>query len=143
MLDKNAVNNVIDNPLNAFNYPEFIAAIAAHLDVAISLEGYQESFKAGVPMTKSPISNCDLCGAITFGFDKEHAKVTDCTIANLLSQGKSLGNINLWYAVIYFIVKGKPQLNIKGIENLGQVVQPADILSFEEIKDISFKVERL
>lgn len=136
------MNDVIDNPLNAFKYPEFIAAIAEHLDVFVSLEGYQESYKAGMPMVKSPISNMPLCGALAFGYNYKHAEVTDYTLSVLLAGGKLLGNQNLWFAVVYFIIKGRPTMRLEGLAE-NQMIKPSTVLEFKVRENVKNTMERL
>ncbi|CAL5980845.1 Conserved_hypothetical protein [Hexamita inflata] len=138
-LEKNAVEDVINNPLNAFKYKEFIQMIADHLDVFVSLESYQQAEKAKCPMKQSPITRQPICGVISFGQTEEHSSISDDTLRKLLSNGKQLGNINLWFAVIYFIIKGDPKFDPSLIPKGPElIIQPNQVL-----KKPHSKLERL
>ncbi|CAL5990108.1 Conserved_hypothetical protein [Hexamita inflata] len=138
-LDKNAVEDVINNPLNAFKYKEFIQKIADHLDVFVSLESYQQAEKAKCSMKQSPITRQPICGVISFGQTEEHSNISDDTIQKLLSNGKHLGNTNLWFAVIYFIIKGDPKFDPSLIPKGPElIIQPNQVL-----KKPHSKLERL
>ncbi|CAL6113701.1 Conserved_hypothetical protein [Hexamita inflata] len=143
LLDKYQVEECINNPLNAFKFPDFIKAIADHLDVYISLEAYKESFNADMPLTNSPITGSALCGALAFGENNEYAKVTDYTLAVLLAGGKLMGNINLWFAVIYFIIRGNPKLQKSLLPEEDSVIETKSVYTIEVIQNVHSHAERL
>lgn len=56
-------------------------------------------------LLKNPFTQNKLLGGIPLGTHKSHIKVGNCTIAKLISGGKILGNLNLYYAVIWALIK--------------------------------------
>ncbi|CAL6024334.1 Conserved_hypothetical protein [Hexamita inflata] len=143
LLEKQQIDDCINNPLNAFKYPDFIKAIADHLDVYVSLQAYKQSFDSKVPLIKSPITGNDLCGALSFGSSNESANVTDYTIAVLLAGGKLMGNINLWFSVIYFIIKGNPRMQKHLLPEIDSVVDPKKLYTVEISQNVRIQAERL
>lgn len=65
---------------------------------------------------KNPFTQRKLLGAIPLGCDKSHVDVGNYTIAKMFSQGKILGNLNLFYAAIWFIIKEKELEYLNEIE---------------------------
>lgn len=65
---------------------------------------------------KNPFTQNRLLGAIPLGCHHSHVKVGNHTIAKLISDGKILGNLNMYYAVIWHIIKEKEIEYLKDIE---------------------------
>ncbi len=63
--------------------------------------------KYGDKFLKNPFTQRKLLGAISLGSHKNHVKVGNYTIPRMFSDGKIIGNLNLYYAVIWHIVQEK------------------------------------
>jgi hypothetical protein len=61
--------------------------------------------KYGDKFLKNPFTQRKLLGAIPLGSHKTHVEVGNYTIARLFSDGKILGNLNLFFAAIWHIIK--------------------------------------
>jgi hypothetical protein len=60
------------------------------------------------PIELSPITRRPVLGFIPLGGHPSHVKAANWTLANLFSGGKVMGNVDFWFAVLYFlIVEGK------------------------------------
>lgn len=56
---------------------------------------------------KNPYTQNKLMGSIPLGCHHSHITVGNYTIAKMFSDGKILGNLNMFYAAIWYIVKEK------------------------------------
>jgi hypothetical protein len=56
-------------------------------------------------LLKNPFTQNRLLGGIPLGTHHSHVKVGNYTIAKLISGGKILGNMNLYYALIWYLIK--------------------------------------
>jgi hypothetical protein len=99
-VDTQIVNDVTDCPINLFKYPELVAAVKARLGHHVGLE----SMRTNGGLVLSPMTREPILGGLVLGAHHEHAKATDWTLSRLFSGGKLLGNADLWFAVIWFIV---------------------------------------
>jgi hypothetical protein len=54
---------------------------------------------------KSPLTRDEIFGGLCLGKDNSHVQATNSTLRHVLTGGKSLGNIDLWFAIIYFIIQ--------------------------------------
>lgn len=107
-LKDNQLDDVINCPLNALNYPDFIKAITETFDVACGLSMIKMGEGA---LDTSPFTRADLIGQIYFGCNESQANGTNYTIATMLTGNlsKKLGNIDLWYVVIFQILQSIPR----------------------------------
>lgn len=103
-ISKRDTSFIIDCPLNSVLLKQFIESIKNHLDHPISLKSYREAEKTNHPITESPITRRHVIGAIPLGANKSHVEAADWTIAQLINNGKSLGQKDLWFAVLWMIV---------------------------------------
>lgn len=55
-------------------------------------------------MLKNPFTQNRLLGAIPLGTHESHVAVGNHTLAKLITGGKMLGNLNLYYAVIWYLI---------------------------------------
>ena len=98
-------NDLINCPLSAIYNKDFIAYLKSSLDSYMSLE----SFKALYDMDKdniiSPTTRAEIKSVICLGKDKSHVTVTNSILKHCLTNGKKLGNTDLWFAAIYLIIK--------------------------------------
>ncbi len=67
-------------------------------------------------LLKNPFTQNRLLGSIPLGSDKSHVKVGNYTIAKLIAGGKIMGNVNLYYAVIWYLIQEKTIEYLKDIE---------------------------
>ena len=83
------------------------------IDHAISLKQIREAEKSGHPLEVSPMTRKKIIGILPLGESKEHVKAADWTLMQLISGGKNLGDRNLWFSIIWLLVKRKqyPYLN--------------------------------
>jgi len=100
----NVRESLINCPLNALKNNDAIAFLKRTLGHAISIEAYKELVDHGIS-DKSPLTRDDIVGGLCLGSDFSHVKATNSTIRHGILGGKSLGNVDLWYAVFYLIVE--------------------------------------
>ena len=94
----------INCPLNALKNNDAIAFLKKTLGHVISIEAYKELVEHGIS-DKSPLTRDDIMGGLCLGADFSHVKATNSTIRHGLLGGKSLGNVDLWFAVFYLMVE--------------------------------------
>ncbi len=58
-------------------------------------------------LLKNPFTQKRLLGSIPLGMHKSHVTVGNHTIAKLIAGGKILGNTNLYYAVVWYLIQEK------------------------------------
>jgi len=100
----NVRDSLINCPLNALKNNDVITFLKKTLGHAISIEAYKELVEYGIS-DKSPLTRDDIMGGLCLGADFSHVKATNSTIRHGLLGGKSLGNVDLWYAVFYLMVE--------------------------------------
>ncbi|KAK2949823.1 hypothetical protein BLNAU_15218 [Blattamonas nauphoetae] len=104
-VEKKQTDLLIDSPLNALHSPDFVTKLMDHCDHAVSLGMVREAENTGHPLKTSPITRKALLGFLPLGPHETHVKAADWTLSQLISGGKALGNKDLWFAVIWFLVK--------------------------------------
>ena len=97
-------DSLINCPLNALRNNDILNYIKSLFDCVISIEAYKELVEYGIS-DKSPLTREQIFGGLCLGKDSSHIKATNSTLRYILTSGKSLGNMDLWFAVIYFIIK--------------------------------------
>jgi len=55
-------------------------------------------------MLKNPFTQNRLLGAIPLGNHHSHVTVANYTIAKMVAGGKIMGNLNMYYAVIWYLI---------------------------------------
>lgn len=103
--EKVSLEKILNCPLNALYNDDFINKIKLYMDHPISLKTLREAEEKGYPFEKSPITRKKIIGAITLGESEEHVKCADYNLMKLLTGGKNLGDRNLWFVVIWILVK--------------------------------------
>jgi len=96
-LDKALVDDINACPLRILNYPELRAKLKSRLSTFTGVK-YADKF------FKNPFTQNRLLGAIPLGKHKTHVTVGNNTMAKLISGGKVMGNLNLYFAVIWILV---------------------------------------
>jgi hypothetical protein len=96
-VEKAIVDDVNACPLRILNYPDLKAKFKARLS---TFTGVKYSDK----MKKNPFTQNRLLGAIPLGTHRSHVTVGNHTIAKLVSGGKVMGNLNMYFAVIWILV---------------------------------------
>ena len=83
------------------------------IDHAISLKQIRDAENSGHPFEVSPITRKKIIGIIPLGESNEHIKAADWTLMQLISGGKNLGDKNIWFSILWLLVKEKkfPYLN--------------------------------
>lgn len=104
-IDKTIVDAVIDCPLNALNYPIVIDRLKAKIDHPISLRAYKDARDFGTPIVTSPFTRRAVNGGLCLGASKEHCAATSWSLAHVIGGGKKLGNLDLWFAVVWLLVE--------------------------------------
>jgi hypothetical protein len=80
------------------NYPKIKAKLKSRLSNFIGVK-YTDKF------LKNPFTQKRLCGSIPLGCHITHTNLGNYTIAKMFSDGKILGNPNMFFAVIWYIIK--------------------------------------
>ena len=96
-VEKSIVNDINACPLRLLNYPLLKAKFKARLS---NFTGVKYCDRLG----KNPFTQNRLLGAIPLGTHKSHITVGNRTIAKLVSGGKVMGNLNLYFAVIWILI---------------------------------------
>jgi hypothetical protein len=125
-VDVKIADSCIQCPLNALGYPAVRDAILHRIDNAVSLKSVQESLRhtGSSFLDQSPFTRRPLEGGLVLGQRAEHAKASDWTIARTIHpSAKVLGNLDLWFAVIYFLIESnwKDKFDRLGEEVLDQM----------------------
>jgi hypothetical protein len=96
--DKHIVDDIANCPLRILNYPEVVSKLARSISqwTGTKINQYLEF---------NPFTKQQLIGTIPLGNCSQHVKCGNYTISRLFSSGKLLGNINLYYAVIWYLIK--------------------------------------
>ena len=108
-VEKNIVDDISSCPLRLLNYPDVKAKVKARLSNYMGVK-YADKFM------KNPFTQGKLLGAIPLGSHSSHVKVGNYTIAKMFSDGKILGNLNMFYAAIWYIIKEKEIEYLKDVE---------------------------
>jgi hypothetical protein len=95
--DKKIVDDITACPLRILNYPEVRTKFKARLSTftGVKLNGM---------LFKNPYTQKKLLGTIPLGTHESHVRVGNYTIAKMVSGGKILGNLHLYYAVIWYLI---------------------------------------
>jgi hypothetical protein len=93
-------------PLNALNHAVVLDYMKGLLDNVISIEAYKELIEHGIS-AESPLTREDIIGGICLGSHESHVKFSNSVMRQCLTNGKHLGNIDLWFAVIYMMIVEK------------------------------------
>jgi hypothetical protein len=96
-IEKNIVDDIAACPLRILNYPEIKAKFKSRLS---TFTGVKYSDK----LLKNPFTQNRLLGAIPLGNHNSHVNVGNYTIAKLVAGGKIMGNLNMYYAVIWYLI---------------------------------------
>jgi len=97
-VDKKIVDDIAACPLRILNYPELKLKFKKSLSNFTGVK-YADKF------LKNPFTQNRLLGAIPLGTHKSHVEVGNNTLAKLISGGKILGNLNLYYAVVWYLIE--------------------------------------
>jgi hypothetical protein len=111
--DKLQTENIISCPYNALYNKDFMDKFIKCIDHAISLKQIRDAELSGHPFEVSPITRKKIIGIIPLGESIEHIKAADWTLMQLISGGKNLGDRNIWFSILWLLVKEKkfPYLN--------------------------------
>jgi hypothetical protein len=105
--DKKQTENIISCPYNALINKDFMEKFIKCIDHAISLKQIREAEKTGHPLNISPFTRKKILGILPLGESMEHIKAANWTLMQLISGGKNLGDRNLWFSIIWLLVKKK------------------------------------
>lgn len=95
--DKKIVDDIAACPLRILNYPEVKAKLKSRISHFIGT-------KLNGKLFINPFTRNKVLGAIPLGCHESHVEVGDNTIAQLVSGGKYLGNLSLYYAVVWYLI---------------------------------------
>jgi hypothetical protein len=112
--DKFVVDDIVSCPLRILNYPQVKAKLKARLSNYVGVMGIKLNFDQD--LKKNPFTQNRLLGSIPLGTHKSHVEVGNATLAKLVSGGKILGNLNLYYAVIWYLIQEGAIEYLKDIE---------------------------
>jgi len=97
-VEKGIIDDISACPLRLLNYPDIKAKFKARISNFTGVK-YADKLK------KNPFTQSRLLGAIPLGSHHTHVTVGNYTLAKLISGGKILGNLNLYYAVLWHIIE--------------------------------------
>ena len=105
--DHKELKDLLTNcPLNALNHAVVLDYMKGLMDNVISIEAYKELIEHGIS-GESPLTREDIIGGICLGSHDSHVKFSNSVMRQCLTSGKRLGNIDLWFAVIYVMIVEK------------------------------------
>ena len=115
--DKLQTENIISCPYNALYNEDFMEKFKKCIDHAISLKQIREAEKTGHPLLTSPMTRRKIIGIIPLGESPEHVKAANWTLMQLISGGKNLGDRNIWFSIIWLLVKKKTFPYLSDVED--------------------------
>ncbi|KAK8854249.1 hypothetical protein M9Y10_016808 [Tritrichomonas musculus] len=104
-IDHDIVNDIITCPLAALKYKEFIQSFIDHIDHPISLSAMKHAQDSNLPIKVSPLTRAPIIGGLCLGAAEDHAKATNWTFANVMTGGKKVGNMDQWFALLWYLVE--------------------------------------
>lgn len=113
-IEKSIVDDIAVCPLRILNYPELKSKLKSRLSNYVGVMGIKAKFNKN--LLKNPFTQNRLLGSIPLGTHKSHVQVGNYTIAKLMTGGKLVGNLNLYYAVIWHLIEEKEIEYLKDIE---------------------------
>lgn len=96
-LEKGIVDDINACPLRILNYPDLKAKFKSRISTYTGVK-YSDKMKL------NPFTRKRLLGSIPLGTHKSHVTVGNHTIAHMVSGGKVMGNLNMYFAVIWILV---------------------------------------
>lgn len=115
--DKLQTENIISCPYNALYNKDFMDKFIKCIDHAISLKQIRDAELSGHPIEISPITRKKIIGIIPLGESIEHIKSADWTLMQLISGGKNLGDRNIWFSILWLLVKENKFPYLKDVED--------------------------
>lgn len=100
--------------MRILNYPDLKAKLKSKLSNYIGVMGIKAKFDKN--LVENPFTRKRILGAIPLGTDKSHVKVGNYTIAKLIAGGKIMGNLNMYYAVIWYLIQDNSIEYLKDIQ---------------------------
>lgn len=100
--------------MRILNYPDLKAKLKSRISNYVGVMGIKAKFDR--TLLKNPFTQNRLLGSIPLGIHKSHVTVGNYTIAKLISGGKILGNLNLYYSVIWCLIQEKTIEYLNDIE---------------------------
>ena len=97
-LDKSVTDDIISCPLRILNYPEVVEKLKKSISRWV---GTQTDGK----LMSNPYTRQNLLGTIPLGSCQQHIDCGNYTISRLFTSGKLLGNLDLYWAVIWYLIK--------------------------------------
>lgn len=104
-LEKSIVDDIAVCPLRILNYPKLKEKLKSRISNYVGVMGIKAKFNKN--LLKNPFTQNRLIGSIPLGTHKSHIQVGNYTIAQLMTGGKLVGNMNLYYAVIWHLIEEK------------------------------------
>lgn len=96
-VEKHIVDDIVSCPLRILNYPE----IVAKLKPAIS---QWTGTQINENLQRNPFTKQELIGTIPLGSCEQHVSCGNYTLSKLFTSGKLLGNLHMYWAVIWYLV---------------------------------------
>lgn len=103
-LEKWMMDDIVNCPLNALKYPLVMKQLSERLDHAIGLKSFQQYARI------SPFTRVPVIGGLVLGANKEHVEASNWILAKICADGKSCGNLDLWFAVFWKLAQKKDYL---------------------------------
>lgn len=97
-VEKHIVDDIISCPLRILNYPDIIAKLKPAISQWTGIQVNQH-------IDVNPFTKQELIGTIPLGSCKQHVECGNYTISKLFTSGKLLGNLNMYWAVIWYLIK--------------------------------------
>lgn len=97
-LEKHIVDDIISCPLRILNYPDVVAKLKPAISQWTGIQVNQY-------LDVNPFTKQELLGTIPLGSCAQHVDCGNYTISKLFTSGKLLGNLNMYWAVIWYLIK--------------------------------------
>lgn len=102
-VEKSIVDDIAVCPLRILNYPVLKNKLKSRLSNYVGVMGIK--VKLNRQLLKNPFTQNRLLGSIPLGTHKSHVQVGNCTLAKLMTGGKLVGNMNMYYAAIWHLIE--------------------------------------
>jgi hypothetical protein len=98
-------NAVLNSPLNAILFLDFLSAFIKRFDKPVSREGYLMAGPAGLQLSPETRAVLMTNGVLDLAPTAAAVRTTDWTLARMLNNGKRAGRATSWVALLWYLVK--------------------------------------
>ena len=109
ILSQTQKDAAINFPLTICQIPQATEHIADTIDHCIGYHAYYD-IERGYMIDKSPYTRRKLSGALTLNTNAKHIAAANYMLYKLFTNGKKIGNPNLWFGCLWTVIMTHPKL---------------------------------